>query len=201
MKKWHMKVKISHTRICNPNPCNYDRYAKHKLSATGQDTLNFHKVIEILPVQGQDLHNESGHGLSTSFSCTVSGIHISLQKLSFSEEFRLEWMRSGRFREYFHHLAFSCFLVFLFCCWFVSTSSCLLVAYLLPDHQSGIFHSHYISIVREAEWFPVWVKCYSHLEPILRCQAKAFWIKGTDEEYQTVVIFKGYSMLQINKYD
>lgn len=81
-----MKVKISHTRICNPNPCNYDRYAKYKLSAMGQDALNSHTVIEILPVQGQDLHNASGHGPFTSLSCNVSGIHISFQKLSFSEE-------------------------------------------------------------------------------------------------------------------
>lgn len=81
-----MKVKISHTRICNPNSCNYDRYVKYKLSARGQDALNSHMVIEILPVQGQDFHNESGHWPSISFSCPVSRIHISLQKLSFSEE-------------------------------------------------------------------------------------------------------------------
>lgn len=156
----------------------------------------------MLPVGPQGFDNDSGH--CPCFSCTLSGIHTVSSKLSLlSRVLGLAGKKSSSFRDYFCHFALSCFLLFLFCCWFVCLSSCLFVDYLCPDHQSGISHFGAHKYCRRDRMNPnVGWASLSPVEPIIKCHTKHYeLVELVKKKNKALVTFERCSKMQINNHD
>jgi hypothetical protein len=196
MKKWHMKSQF-HTQ----NLSSITRTDMQTTNSLGQAAgLQLHRETEVLPVGGR--LGTMTQTLALHFLYSVWDSQ-SLRNSSCSAVCS-DWQERGagsRFRDYFRHSALSCFLLFLFCCWFVCLSSCLFVGYLSPDHKSGISHFGVHKHWRRDRMSPrVGWAAQSPVGTHCKMPHKAFWLRGTAEEDRALVIFKGYSMLQINKY-